>query len=176
MHHCFAPILTNSKKTFPNSTDVVFFDGASNVQKAGQVLQVTYPRIEVLHGAEHVVSLFFNDLFNFPEFKALYSIAQRTYRIFGSGSRHGAHAIFQKYAIQHNNRKNIGLMRAAGTRMAGAAIVMLRLLRLRPAVISTVNSAEFCRLKVSCIVLLSYFIIIALITFTFLFLDCTRFM
>ena len=38
--------------------DTVFFDGAANVQKAGQILAATYPRISVLHGAEHVVSLF----------------------------------------------------------------------------------------------------------------------
>ena len=39
-------------------------------------------------------------------------------------------------------------MRAAGTRMAGAAIVMMRFMRLRNALISTVASAEFKKLKV----------------------------
>ena len=38
--------------------DTVFFDGAANVQKAGHILAATYPRIYVLLGAEHVVSLF----------------------------------------------------------------------------------------------------------------------
>jgi hypothetical protein len=43
--------------------DLVFFDGASNVQNAGQLLRVRYPRITVGHGAEHVVSLFFKDVY-----------------------------------------------------------------------------------------------------------------
>jgi len=44
--------------------DLVFFDGASNVQNAGELLRVKYPRITVGHGAEHVVSLFFKDVYD----------------------------------------------------------------------------------------------------------------
>ena len=44
------------------NTDIFFFDGASNVQKAGEVLVAKYPRAMVLHGGEHVVSLFFDDI------------------------------------------------------------------------------------------------------------------
>ena len=43
-------------------TDVFFFDGAGNVQKAGQVLVAKFPRTFCFHGGEHVVSLFFTDL------------------------------------------------------------------------------------------------------------------
>jgi hypothetical protein len=43
-------------------TDVFYFDGASNVQKAGQVLEVIFPRTYCFHGGKHVVSLFFDDL------------------------------------------------------------------------------------------------------------------
>jgi hypothetical protein len=43
--------------------DLLLFDGASNVQKAAQLVSVAYPRITVIHGAEHVVSLFFKDVF-----------------------------------------------------------------------------------------------------------------
>ena len=40
------------------------FDGASNVQQAaGAILAVDYPSITLAHGAEHVVSLFFEDVF-----------------------------------------------------------------------------------------------------------------
>jgi hypothetical protein len=44
----------------PYSVDMVYFDGGSNVQKAGLVLEAPYPRIFVLHvnGSEHVLSLF----------------------------------------------------------------------------------------------------------------------
>lgn len=43
-------------------TDLFYFDGASNVQKAGQVLMAKYPRSFCYHGGEHVVSLFFTSL------------------------------------------------------------------------------------------------------------------
>ncbi len=42
-------------------TDAFFFDGASNVQKAGEILCATYPRA-FCFGGEHVLSLFFSDL------------------------------------------------------------------------------------------------------------------
>jgi hypothetical protein len=43
-------------------TDLFFFDGASNVQKAGQVLMAKFPRTFCFHWGEHVVSLFFTDI------------------------------------------------------------------------------------------------------------------
>jgi hypothetical protein len=42
--------------------DCVFFDGASNVQLAGQLLAAKYPRIHVQTCAAHSVSLFFLDV------------------------------------------------------------------------------------------------------------------
>ena len=43
-------------------TDLFYVDGASNVSKAGRVLEAKFPRAYALHGGEHVVSLFFDDL------------------------------------------------------------------------------------------------------------------
>ena len=43
-------------------TDVFFFDGASNVQKAGEVLMARFPRTFCFHRGEHVVSLFFSSI------------------------------------------------------------------------------------------------------------------
>ena len=43
-------------------TNVFFFDGASNVWKAGRVLTVKYPRAIYLQGGEDVLSLSFTDL------------------------------------------------------------------------------------------------------------------
>ena len=144
----FRPHIDKMEEKHPRSTDVLFFDGASNVQAAGSIIEAKNSRAITLHGSEHVISLFFSDVFSFPEFNTLYKIAQRCYRVFGSGSRHQPYAIFQKYSKRHNNGKNIGLMRAAGTRMAGAAIVLMRFVRLRPALVSTVTSPEFVKLKV----------------------------
>ena len=49
-------------------SDIFFFDGASNVAKAGKVLEAKFPRPRAytLHGGEHVVSLFFHDLSKQP--------------------------------------------------------------------------------------------------------------
>jgi hypothetical protein len=41
---------------------IFWFDGASNVQKAGRILQAKFPRSYSLHGGENVVSLFFSDI------------------------------------------------------------------------------------------------------------------
>ncbi len=43
-------------------TDVFFFDGASNVQKAGEVLMAKYPCSFSFHGGGHIVSLFFSSI------------------------------------------------------------------------------------------------------------------
>ncbi len=37
----------------------MFFDGAKNMQKVGDVITAAYPRAFSLHGVEHVLSLFF---------------------------------------------------------------------------------------------------------------------
>ena len=47
-----------------NIVDLIMFDGASNVQLAAKIVARYHPRITVCHGAEHVVSLFFSDVYN----------------------------------------------------------------------------------------------------------------
>eukprot|EP00957_Ditylum_brightwellii_P046005 3490084-Ditylum_brightwellii.AAC.1 len=51
--------------------DLIYFDGASNVQKAGTIISKHFPRCTVLHGGEHVVSLYFNDIFKMHQFNML---------------------------------------------------------------------------------------------------------
>jgi hypothetical protein len=51
------------------NTDVFFFDGASNVQKAGEVLMAKFPHSFCFHGGEHVVSLFFSSIARIGEIK-----------------------------------------------------------------------------------------------------------
>jgi hypothetical protein len=43
-------------------TTCTWFDGASNVQKAGKILEQKFSRSYSLHGGEHIVSLFFSDI------------------------------------------------------------------------------------------------------------------
>ena len=56
------------KKIDPHKsiTDVVMFDGASNVQLGGEPLKIHYPNISVMRGVEHTVYLFFNDVSKIP--------------------------------------------------------------------------------------------------------------
>ena len=53
--------------------DIFFFDGASNVQKAGQILNEKYPTSHTLHGIEHVFSLFFDDMAKLKPIKVCFA-------------------------------------------------------------------------------------------------------
>ena len=120
----------------------LFFDGAANVQKAGEILAATYPTISVLHGAEHVVSLF-SDLAKNKVISKAIMIYRKLYSIFGSGTHQSTHAIYRRLSKEHNNGKFVGLISAAETRMAGYFIAFARLLRLKHVLKSTIASAEF---------------------------------
>ena len=58
----YVALLFEEKVAEFDPTDVFFFDGASNVQKAGEVLMEKYPRSYSFHGGEHMVSLFFSSI------------------------------------------------------------------------------------------------------------------
>ena len=47
-------------------TDIVLFDGDSNVQLVGNLLKVHYSKLTVMRGVEHTVLLFFNDFQRYP--------------------------------------------------------------------------------------------------------------
>jgi hypothetical protein len=83
----------------PNKTlvDLLYFDGASNVQKAGSILGAVYPRVTCLHGSEHVVSLFFGDICKISAIQVFIRFYRRVYKWFGSGSHHLPYAIFSKH-------------------------------------------------------------------------------
>jgi hypothetical protein len=129
--------------------DVIIFDGASNVQKAGRLIEARYPKVSVLHGAEHVVSLFFSDVARLPLIKKVIIGYRRVYRVFGSGSMHAPYAMFQKQASTFNGGRKIGLLRPSETRMAGFFLAFHRFLRLRLALMATLSSAEYKRLKLT---------------------------
>ena len=139
----FMPHIRKMEESVPKCTDLIIFDGASNVQKAGAFLEAKFPHLSVLHGAEHVISLFYQDVFRIREFSMLKDINRLIYRIFGSGSMHSPYAIFSKHSRDHNGGKSIGLIRASDTRMGGHVISMLRTLRLKAPLLSTISSASF---------------------------------
>jgi hypothetical protein len=121
----------------------VLFDSASNVQNAAKPVSITYLRITVVHGAEHVVSLFFKDIFTkIPVFQCLSQFLKWCKNIFGS-TCHGPRAIFKKHSIVHNNRIYIEFIKISKCRMAGELIGLLRLLRLWDILRATIASKEF---------------------------------
>ena len=74
-------------KTDPHKsiTDVFMFDGASNVQRAGELLKIHHPKILVLRGVEHTVLLFFNDFSKIPFANHMIIGHKAIYNLFGSG-------------------------------------------------------------------------------------------
>ena len=66
-HQVIRPLIEQVHLNVPKKlgciVDLAFFDGASNVQNAGAILQSMYPRMTIGHGAEHVVSLLFSDCY-----------------------------------------------------------------------------------------------------------------
>ena len=59
-----------------NRMDILYFDGASIVQKAGKLLGVKLPRTRTYHCGcgEHVVALWFSDLAKFPEIRVCFTL------------------------------------------------------------------------------------------------------
>ena len=53
-------------------TDIVIFDGASNVQLSGRILKLYDPKFTFMRGVEQTVSLFFNDVSKILNFKSNY--------------------------------------------------------------------------------------------------------
>lgn len=82
----------------PNGSrlDLILMDGAGNVQKGARLIEAKYPRVSVIHGVEHVVSLFFSDVAKLRQVDAFIRLYRDVYRVFGSGSMHSPYAIFQK--------------------------------------------------------------------------------
>ena len=113
-----------------------FFDGASNVQKAGDLLMAKYPRTFCFHGGEHVVSLFFSSIAKIKPIKVCISVfviiherhnspffvfqllilkTCRIYNVFESGANHGIYAQFMGQSSLANGGKKVGLFHGAGT-------------------------------------------------------------
>ena len=66
-------------------SDIVMFDGASNVQLAGRLLKVNYPKLTVMRCVEDTVLLFFNDVSKTPIVNQIISAHRMICNIFGSG-------------------------------------------------------------------------------------------
>ena len=67
------------------------FDGAYNVQLGGKLLKVHYPKLTVMRGFEHTVSLFFNEVSKIPISNQMISAHKMIYNIFGYVIYHNPH-------------------------------------------------------------------------------------
>jgi hypothetical protein len=156
-------------------TDLVFFDGARNVQKAGKILKAKYPCVTSLHGAEHCISLFFTDIAKISAINVstpilhiicfalslltsmlLFVIPQvlvwkvkRLYRVCGSGSSHDIHAQFMNQSALANKGRKIFLLKGADTQMASFFYAMHRALRLRQPLLAIIYGAKFGSLQLT---------------------------
>ena len=121
----FLPIIKDLEKSNPEGktnagiVGLVLFYGGTNVQNSRKIMAMRYPRIKVLHGTEHVVSLLFKDFFeNIPEFDLLRNFTRHAHNMFGS-NRHAPTAMFGNYRKNNNKGINIGIIRPCDVRMAG---------------------------------------------------------
>ena len=71
------------------------FDGYSNVQLSGSLLEVHYHKFTGMHGVEHIVSLFFNDVSKIPIVHQVISAQKVEYNIFGSGIYPKPHSVLK---------------------------------------------------------------------------------
>ena len=71
------------------------FYRASNVRLAGELLKIHYPKVSVMHGFEHTVSLFFNDVYKISIVNQMITAHKAIYNLFGSGIYQKPHYIFK---------------------------------------------------------------------------------
>ena len=96
--------------------DLVFFDGAANVQKAGKILEKRFPRITSAPAAEHATSLFFDDVFRKVDaFEDSSNLCKKLRNVFGS-VRHATAAMFKTFSKQHNNGVSVGFIKPSECR------------------------------------------------------------
>lgn len=83
------------------TVDLVIWDGASNVQNAGQELQLDFPWMTCIRGAEHQSSLWLGDTAKTYHVKLIIQVYRRVYHWFG-GTVRALFAVF-KTTSQINN-------------------------------------------------------------------------
>ena len=71
------------------------FDGYSNVQLSGSLLEVHYHKFTGMHGVEHIVSLFFNDVSKILIVHQMIFPHKMIYNIIGSGIDHKPRSVLK---------------------------------------------------------------------------------
>jgi hypothetical protein len=92
-------------------TALFVFDRASNVQKAGKILNVIYPRSTTIAAAEHTVATMFSDWSNTPEFKLMIESVKKVTANYG-GPKHALGALMKKHSRNMNEGRLITFTKA----------------------------------------------------------------
>jgi len=96
--------------------DLVHFDGASNVQKAGHIVEKRHPRTTSACASEHTTSLFFDNVFKkIDDYKGLCNFSKKLRNVFGS-TRHGPASMFKKCSEKHDRGVAIGFIKPSDCR------------------------------------------------------------
>ena len=135
--------IEHTKIIEPNRTitDVVIFDGASNVYIGGELMKTHCPKLTLMHGVEHTVSLFLNDVYKIPFVNQRITAHKEIHNLFGSSIYHKTSYIFKSKSYEFRD-SNIGLFSGNDNRMAGYFIGMHRDLRTRKALLATFSSVN----------------------------------
>ena len=136
--------LNHMKEMDPAKTlsDIVMFDVVLNVQLAGRLLEVYYPKLTVMSCVEHTVLLFSNDFSKISIVNKMISAHKMRYNIFGSGIYHNPHSIF-KSRSQEFRHINMGTFSGNETRIAEYFMGMHRDLWMRKVLQDTIAASEF---------------------------------
>ena len=114
--HIELPTLDRQGNRYTDIVDLIYFDGASNVQKAADIITNRHPRITSACAAEHTTSLFFDNVFNkIDEYQHLCNFAKKLRNILGS-TRHATTSFFKKYSKKHNGGRAVGFIKPSDCR------------------------------------------------------------
>ena len=123
-------------------TDIVIFDGALNVQLGGKLLKLHDPKLTVMRGVEHTVSLFFNTDSKIPIINQTIHSHKMICYMFGSIIYYKPYSIFKSKSKEFHNR-NICLFSGNETRMDGSFMGIHRDLHMQKFLQATISSAKF---------------------------------
>ena len=104
--------------------------------------KVHYPKLTVMRGVEHTVSLFFNYVSKIPILNQMIYVHKIIYNIFGSGIYHKPRSIFKSKSQEFHNI-TIGIFSGNDTIMDEYFVGMHIDLRMWKVLQATTSSAEF---------------------------------
>ena len=99
------PLCVHIKNIYPTNTitEVVMFKTNFNVKLGGELLKFYNPKLMVLRGVEHPVSLFFNNYSKIPIVNKMIISHKYIYKLFGSDIYHKPHYTFKPKSHRLHN-------------------------------------------------------------------------